>query len=162
MRHPKYLQSHKLQRGLGALQVILALSLVVGLTVVAKPKYEAFLDKTKITEGFTLAGDSKGKLSEFYVMQSRFPRTASEGAYIQTQSLTPPEFVREMVIDYDDPDNAVVIRVYFKDGTLSGGVTSDDHVYLAGNASSAAGALINWTCGANGIDPSLLPTNCAQ
>jgi type IV pilus assembly protein PilA len=153
--------TYRRQAGLGAVQVLLGLTLIVGISAVAVPKYESFVAKSKVTEGFNLAQDSKAKLSEFYIAKNRFPRTDSEASSISTQSLTPPEFVREIVVDYEDIANDVMIKIFFKDGVLPEPSSSEDYVYLAGNASTN-GALIDWSCGAFGIDLGLLPTQCVE
>jgi hypothetical protein len=82
--------------------------------------------KSKIQEGCTLASDSKAKLSEFYITRGRFPRTESEAASVETQSLTPPQFVCDIEIDFEYPKHGVRIRVYFKDGVLTSEIGPED------------------------------------
>lgn len=150
----------KKQCGLGAVQVLLGLTMVVGASFVAVPKYESFVAKSKIQEGFTLATDSRAKLSEFYITKGRFPRSESERGSIVTQSLTPPEFVREILIDFEDPKHGAVIKIFFKDGVLTSDIGPEDYVYIAGNESSVPGALMEWECGGRGIHYNLLPSQC--
>lgn len=151
-----------LQKGFGALQVVVVLACVVAIATVAVPKYQAFVIKSKMTEAFSIAGDAKAKLAEFYMSKSRFPRTESEAASITTETVTPPKYVRELVINHEDEDNEIVIEVYFKDGAISEEVGADDFVYIAGNRSSVPGALLEWNCGANGIDASYLLDQCGE
>ena len=135
---------------------------MVGASVAALPRYEAFVAKSKIQEGFTLASDTRTKLSEFYITRGRFPKNAQEAGSIETQSLTPPEFVRDIQLDYEHPEHDVFIRIYFKEGVLTKDNDPDDFVYIAGNPSSTPGSLMEWTCGGMGIHRDLLPAQCTR
>jgi hypothetical protein len=126
------------------------------------PKYDAYVNKSKMTEAFNLANGAKTKLTEFYTAKNRFPNSDKEAASIQTTTTTPPEYVREVVVNHEEEMSEVMVQVYFKDGALSDDVTSDDFVYIAGNKSSVPGAMLEWSCGAVGIDTSLLPTSCLR
>jgi len=163
VRHQFRQRLNTRQQGvIGTTRLVFALTLFAGISLVVLPRYESFVAKSKIQEGFNLASDSKAQLSEFFITRGRFPETESEAASIKTQSLTPPEFVRAIEIDYEDPKNAVMIRMYFKDGVLTSEIGPEDYVYLAGNKSSVPDALIEWTCGGIGIHYKLLPTQCVK
>ena len=150
------------QKGFGAFQILATLACVAAVVTVAVPKYDAYVNKSKMTEAFNLASGTKTKLTEFYMAKNRFPNSDQEAASIQTSTTTPPEYVREVVINHEDEMSEIVVQVYFKEGALSDDVTSDDFVYVAGNKSNVPGAMVEWTCGAVGIDSSLLPTSCIR
>ncbi len=126
----------------------------------AAPKYEEFVVRSKMSEAFSLIGDTKTKLTEFYIMNSRFPRTSTEAESIQTDTFTPPEFVREIKLNLEHEEHQVAIEVYFKEGAIPGAVFDGHFVYVAGNPSSVAGSMVEWSCGAEGIEPQFLPSRC--
>jgi len=72
---------------------------MVAIAVVAVPAYSSFISKAKMTEAMNLAGESKRKMSEFFMMNNRFPQNENEAKVAHTMTLSPPEYVREMVIE---------------------------------------------------------------
>ncbi len=151
---------NKNQYGFGGLQIILGLAVVAALAAVAVPQYNSYIAKAKLSEAFSLAGDTKKKLSEFYIEYNRFPRTAGEAAAMKTTTVAPPEFVREIIVNHQDSANDIVIEVYMYDGEIENPTGEVQYIYWAGNSSSRSGSLVEWTCGAYGMDPELLPKNC--
>ena len=150
------------QSGFGVLQILMSVVGVIVVASVAAPKYEAFVIESKITEAFTLAGDAKTKLMEFYITKNRFPETEEEASSIQVDTFTPPEFVKNLVVNPNSKEHEIVIQVYFKPGAISELVGDTDFVYVAGNKSTVGGALVQWTCGSIGIDSEYLPERCQE
>jgi len=148
------------QLGFGAIQIIMSIVAMIVVASVAAPKYEAFVIKSKITEAFTMAGDAKTKLMEFYITQNRFPETEEEAASIQVETFTPPEFVQRLAVNPNSKEHEIVIEVYFKPGVISELVGATDFVYVAGNKSEVGGSLVQWSCGSIGIDSEYLPERC--
>jgi type IV pilus assembly protein PilA len=146
------------QKGLVLIQAVLALALIAALAAYAVPAYENFVIRSKMAEAFTLASDTKNKLTEFYTATNRFPKKASERETIKTEAYTPPEFVHAVAVNYDNEINDVVIEVYFKAGSIPGAIFERDFLYLAGNTNSTGS--IQWTCSAQGIDNRFLPDYC--
>jgi type IV pilus assembly protein PilA len=149
---------HSRQAGIGVIQAVLAIAVTTLLATIAIPQYQEFVIRSKMSEAFTLASDTKNKLTEFYTMNNRFPKKVRERASIQTVAYTPPEFVEEVAVNYKDETNDVVIEVYFKEGSIPGTAHDGDFLYLAGNAEP--GGTVQWTCAANGIDNRFLPDYC--
>lgn len=148
------------QKGFGGLHAVLALGVIVAISLVAIPAYNSFMTKAKITEAMTMAGESKRKVSEFYTLNGRLPESAIEARSIKTATMTAPEYVREMVVDTDDENHAVVIKVYLKDGVVENKTGQDQFIYMAADHSGRSGDYVEWSCGANGLDSELMPEGC--
>ena len=103
-----------------------------------------------------------GYLEKSSGKQRNTPRTSAEAESIQTDTFTPPEFVREIKLNVEHEEYQVAIEVYFKEGAIPGAVYDGHFVYVAGNPSSVAGSMVEWTCGAEGIEPQFLPSRCQQ
>jgi len=148
------------RRGFGGMQVLIAVAVVAAVSWIAVPKYSAFVTKSKITEALNLAGESKRKLSQFYMVNNRFPRTAAEAQVTVTTSLSPPKFVRNMVVEPGFRNHDVAIRVYLKDGVVDNDTGEEQYVYITGDTVTGAGSEVRWGCGASGIGVEFLPDNC--
>ena len=148
------------ENGFGGLQIILGIVVVAVLASFAVPQYNNYVDKAKLAEAYTLAGDTKKKLVEFYMTYNRFPKTDGEASVVKTETFAPPEFVRDIVVNYKDSANDIVIEVYLKDGVVENLTGEPQYIYMAGNSSRAGGAYVDWTCGAQGINPDLLQPTC--
>ena len=148
------------QRGFAIMQGIMAVAVIGGAAAFAIPAYDDFLIRSKITEAFTLAGDTKNRLTEFYSTTTRFPNPEKqhEQDMIKTEAYTPPEFVHDIQVAYNYPEYDAVIQVFFKDGSIPGAIFEDDFVYLGGKI--APDGVIEWTCGADGIVDEFLPERC--
>ena len=150
------------QKGFSAIQMLGAVASVAAVATVGVPKYEAYLVETRMTEAFSLASDAKTKLTEFYITANRFPKNEKEASAISTDSFSPPEYVREIRVNPESELGEVAIEIYFKEDALAEGVGTEDYVYIAGTSSNVPGSLVEWTCGAQGIDESYLPTRCTN
>ena len=150
--------------GFGGLQFVLVFAIIGALASFAVPQYKSYVSKAKLTEAFKLAGESKRKLSEFYMLNGRFPKTASESRMMVTNTVAPPEYVREMVVDPKDDRGDITIRVYLREGVIETepGFTEEPYVYVAGHRAGGNGYQITWTCGASGLSPDLLPEDCGS
>ncbi len=148
------------QHGFGGLQVIMVVAVIAAVSVIAVPKYNSFITKSKITEAFTIASESKRKLSEFYMVNSRFPQTAGEAEAMKTVTLSPPEYVRGMAVEPGYQSHDVAVMVYLKDGVVDNETGAEQFIYITGDKSTNSGFEIEWNCGASGIGAELLPENC--
>jgi len=148
------------QSGFGGLQIILGIVVVAVLAAVAVPKYRAYVDKAKLAEAFTLAGDTKKKLMEFYMNYNRFPKTDAEAEVAKTSTLSEPKFVKEIIVNHRAKANDVVIEIYMKDDLMPNETVETQYIYIAGNSSASASYSVDWTCGSHGIDHDLLPADC--
>ncbi len=150
------------QIGFGGLQLLLVIVAMGVVSMVAVPKYQSFIAKAKITEAFTLAGESRRKLSEFYMTNGRFPKTAVEAEPMKTVTLSPPEFVRDMVVEPNAENHDVMIKVYVIDGVFDNPTSEEQFIYLAVDKSTGTNYAVDWSCGARGIDPEILPEDCGN
>lgn len=150
------------QTGFGVVQIVAVVAAVAMASLVAIPKYKAYLEKAKLTEAFTLAGDSRKKLNEFYSLTGRFPNTDIEADSVLPETLTEPEYVEKIVINHEDEVNDIVIEAHMKDGVIESGFGEDQYVYMAANRSTKPGVQIEWSCGAVGINVELLPERCRK
>lgn len=148
------------QRGFGGLQVVVAIAAMAVLSMVAVPKYQASMDKAKLTEAFNLASASKRKLTEFYMVNGRFPNSNDEALAMVTETFSPPEYVREMVVEHQDENHEVVIKVFMKPGLLDNPGGGEQYVFVAGDESDTPGAMVEWSCGGTGMSADLLPDDC--
>ena len=148
------------QRGFGGLQVVVAIAAMAVISLVAIPKYQASMDKAKLTEAFNLAGASKRKLTEFYMVNGRFPNSQGEAQAMVTETFSPPEYVREMLVEHNDERHDIMIKVFMKPGLLDNPDGGDQYVYIAGNPAAQGSAMVEWSCGGAGVRPDLLPDDC--
>lgn len=147
-----------IQKGFGGMQFLMVGAIVAAASFVAVPKYNAFIDKAKLTEAFTFAGESKKRLSEFYMMNSRFPKSSVEAKPMVTESLSQPQFVDSVVVWPNHLNHDVIVKVYLKHGVVENSSgASEQFIYIAGDN---AGSQVVWSCGATGINSELLPDNC--
>lgn len=148
------------QFGFGVIQIVAVVAVMGIVAMVAVPKYNAYVDKAKLTEAFSLAGDSRKKVNEYYVLSGHFPRTDIEANALLPDTLTLPEYVEKIVINHNGGKHAVVVEAYMKDGVITNELGGDQYVFMAADESAQRGARIQWSCGAVGINPDLLPENC--
>jgi hypothetical protein len=116
--------------------------------------------KAKLTEAFNLAGESKRKISQYYMVNGRFPRTTREAEPLATGTLTAPEFVSFMEVQPEADNHAIVVKVYLKKDVVENTGGGDQYIYVAGDLANTSNASVEWSCGANGVDVSLLPDGC--
>ena len=147
------------QKGFG-LQAVLSIGVIVAIGFVAAPAYESFISKAKITEAMTIAGESKRRAAEFVTLNGRFPQSQNEALVVKTNTITAPEYVREMVVDTENENHEIVIRVYLKEGVVENPGGQEQYIYIAGDLAVGSGAHVQWSCGARGVDSRLMPENC--
>ena len=145
------------QRGFGGMQLLIVGAVIGVAAMVAMPKYNAFVDKAKLTEAFNFAGESKKKLSEYYMVSNRLPRTSAEAQGMATEGLSPPKFVDNMVIYPNHMEHDVVVKVYLRPNVIDNETGEEQFIYVAGDQS---GKQLLWSCGSSGIDAALLPEGC--
>ena len=78
---------------------------------------------------------------------------------MKTVTLSPPEAVRDMIVEPGDKDH-VVVKVFLKEGIVENTTGEEQFIYIAGNKSTVYGATVEWSCGASGVDAELLPEHC--
>lgn len=154
------MKMNKRQWGFGGLQLLMVIAVIGAISIIAVPKYNAFITKAKLTEAFNLAGESRKKLSEFYMTNSRFPADAGEAASMKTTTLAPPEYVDHMVVEPRSEDHDVIVKVFLKVDVVDNPSGAEQYVYVAGDRGAGSGFAVEWSCGAKGIDASLLPEDC--
>lgn len=147
------------QKGFGLVQGVIVVAVVAALGFVAMPKYKAFISKSQLTEALNIAHASKRKIEMYYMNTGSFPRTMREAEAMKTETLTAPEYVREMTVAPKN-ERDVIIKVFIKDGVVENLDGVEQFVYIEGIKSRNTGAQIEWLCGAEGISLEMLPENC--
>ena len=148
------------QNGFGAFQLLIVIAVIGAISATAMPKYKSFMNKAKLTEAFTLAAESKRKISEFYMMNGRLPRNINETRGLKSETVSAPEYVRDMDVVAETGNHAVMVKVFLKNDVIENLAGVDQFIYLAVDKSTASSSQIEWSCGASGIDTSLLPEGC--
>jgi len=149
------------QTGFGGLQMILGIAAVILVTAVALPKYNAFVSQAKLGEAVSLGGESKKQMAMYYMTNERFPRNAQEAEQALVQTISPPEFVRDIVINTDQWPTSVTIEIHMKDGAIENETAEpDQYIYYTAKASSVRNSMLEWTCGSRGLNKELLAADC--
>ena len=148
------------EQGFGGIQVLLVAATIGAASLVAVPKYKAYVNKAKITEAMNLAGESKRKIEQSYMVSGHFPKRASDASAMLTTTLVKPEFVRNMQIDHDPSGKSVDIKVFIHEGVIENLDGEEQFIYYKGQQSLNANFGIEWRCGANGINLDLMPVDC--
>lgn len=148
------------QRGFSGLQIVIGFAVIGIASMFAVPQYKAYVAKAKMTEAFRIAGESRRKLTEFHMVNGRFPRSVSEADSLRTTTSSPPEFVRDMVVEPHSSDHDVMVKVFLKDGVVDNPSGMEQFIYIAGDGTPGDQYAVTWSCGASGVDGDLLPENC--
>ena len=148
------------QRGFGGIQVLMVAATIGIAALVAMPKYEASMNKAKITEALNLASESKRKAEQAYMVSGHFPKRASDASAMLTTTVSKPEFVREMKIEHDPSGNQVRILVFLIEGAIESETNEEQYIYLTGRQTRGGAYSLEWRCGASGIDLDLMPVDC--
>lgn len=148
------------QLGYFSRQTALLLALFALVLAFAVPKLNDFSDKNKVTEAYHLASESKLRLSEFYKLSARFPTTEIEMNSVTTSVFNQPDFVSSIVVDNQDQEFDVVVKVYLKADVIDNDDDETQYIYMAGTRSAGLG--LEWSCGASGFDADLLPRGCTS
>jgi type IV pilus assembly protein PilA len=147
------------QSGFGVIQAIVVVAILGVVGMVAMPKYQAFVTKSQLTEALNIANESKRKLEMYYMTNGRFPKNMREAEALKTETLAVPEYVADMAVIPEDSNNDVIVKVFLKDGVVENLDGNLQYLYIAGNKRSTS-SHVEWTCGAIGISPDLLPDSC--
>ena len=148
------------QFGFGGLQIVLSIAVIGMMATIAVPQYQGFMSKAKLTEAFRLAGESRKKVSEFFMVSGRFPQSEGELSAVKTGTLTPPEHVREMVIERNASQGDLLIKVFLKQGVVENPAGGEQYIYVAGNQPNGGSYALEWSCGGSGVPVDLLPDDC--
>lgn len=151
---------NKRQLGFGGLQVVLSIAAIGVLAMVAVPQYQGFISKAKMTEAFNLAGESRKKVAQFYMVSGRLPKTDGEVASMTSNALSPPEHVREMIVERDGQGGDVLIKVYLNKDVVENLTGEDQYIFIAGHETRGGKHALEWRCGSSGIQTDLLPEEC--
>ena len=147
------------QSGFGGMQFLAVACIIAVVAIIAVPKYQAYVTKSKLTEAVNLAEHSKRRLLEFYTLNGRFPRNEGEANSTAAQTVTPPEYVREVHVQPSEQGNDVKVVVYLKEGVVENLTGEDQYIFFSG-ARTEGQYPVEWSCGAQGLDPELLPESC--
>ena len=139
-------------------QTVLLLVLFGLVVAFALPQFDRFDDRSKVAEAYHLASASKVRLSEFYTLSARFPRTEAEIRSVTTSVFGQPGFVENIEVDSEDPEFDIVVRFYLEDDVAD---EKDAYLYMAASRLSSPGRGLEWHCGSNGIDAKLVPASCS-
>ena len=139
------------QHGFVSRQTALLLVLLGLVLTFAVPQLQDFSDRSKLTEAYQLASESKLRLSEFYLLSARF---------VTKSVFNTPEFVRAVVLDSEVEEYDVIVKVYLDRDVVDGEESVEPFLYMAAKRHASVGLGLEWHCGANGIDADLLPRAC--
>ncbi len=137
-----------------------AVAAMAVISVVAVPKYQSFLAKAKMTEAFNLAGVSKSKLNEYYMVNGIFPTDFEEANSMRTDTLSPPEHVKEMIVEPAHNGQGITVKVFLRDDVVENPTGAEQFIYIAGQRLDGDSHMLQWTCGASGVESDLLPADC--
>lgn len=147
------------QKGFGTGQMILAITALIVAMVVAF-QFNSAVDKTRINEAYRVADEPRLRIAEFYLLSDRFPSSDGEVVAVTGALQSMPDFVREVVLERSFREYDVAVKVYLDHDFASDDAQAPPFVFVAGNRSPRAEHRIEWTCGAHGVAPDLLPRDC--
>ena len=147
------------QQGFFSRQTALLMLLLGVVLVFAIPRLNDFSDKTRVTEAWHLASESKLRLNEFYKLSARFPMTEAEMQSVTSSVFRQPDFVSAVVVEHESADYDVVVKVFLKQDLVATDSGDEAFIYMAGTRSGSLG--LDWDCGASGVDTDLLPRACS-
>ena len=152
------------QRQTGTIErrAVLLLVLLGVLSVFAISHMSSFSNQSNMTAAYRFASESKLRLSEFYMLSSRFPSTEYEIRSVTTASVQAPHFVSRVVLEEQQEDYDVIVKVYLKEDVVASTSGEEPYIFMAANRSRHAPAGLEWSCGASGVDAELLPGECSS
>ena len=134
---------------------LIELMIVVGilgfLATVALPAYNAYTDRTKISEILVIADSAKSSISDYYMSAGHMPVTTSQ-ANINTDILQ-SKYIG--AIAFSTTSTTATVTYSIQNTTISGDIA------LVGSSSSNG---IQWACNtaATTIENRYLPANCRK
>jgi len=146
-----------INRQLGLLLMLLGLVLAF-----AFPKFGEFSDRKKVSEAYRLANDSQIRVSEFYSLSARFPKTEIELRSVTGDAADTLSFIEAVEVDSNSDSHAVVVRVYLDGHEVESEDGSRPMLYMKGTRSGGGGHSLQWRCGAEGLDAAVLPRSCTS
>ena len=150
----------KRSHGFGTIQLVMVVAAIAALALVAPPQYRVFKAKTQVADAFSLAGESKQRLSEFYSVNTRLPQTADEAEFAKFLTQPIPEIVRDVVVETSAQTGGVTVKIFLKGGVVENPEDGDQFIFIAGSTNTDSGHSVIWTCGASGVESKLLPEGC--
>lgn len=155
------------QTGFGGLQLLVVLATIAAVSFVATPKHQASLDtqkveveKARVAQALSIAGESKRKIMQSFMVSHSLPRTSSEAHAMKPALDSKPEFVRAVKFQPDYAGKTVMIMVYLNDGAVENLLGGEQYIYVAGIKSREGDDTLEWQCGARNVDLTLLPAEC--
>ena len=149
------------EHGYVSRQTLLLLVLLGSVLAFAIPQLNDFSDRSKLTEAYHLAAESKIRLSEFYLLSARFPSSETEMKSVTKSAFNTPDYVRAVVVDRAEGEFDVVVKVYLDGDAIRGEGTAEPYLFMAATRHDSMGPGLEWHCGASGIEADLLPRACA-
>ena len=144
-----------INRQMGLLLVLLGLVLAF-----AFPKFGELSDRKMVSEAYRLANDSQIRVSEFYSLSARFPKTETEIRSVTGDAADTLSFIEAVEVDSNSDLHDVVVRVYLDDDEVDSEDGSRPLLYMTGTRNGGGGHSLRWRCGAEGLDAAVLPPIC--
>lgn len=146
--------------GFGTIQLLIAVAVIAAISFVAPTQYRSFMARAQVTDVFSVAGESRQRLSEFYSVNTRLPQTADEAEFAKTIRQPMPGIVRDLIVEPRPQSGEVIVKILLKDGMVENPGDGDQFIFIAGTTKTDSAHSVIWTCGAHGIDNLLLPEEC--
>jgi type IV pilus assembly protein PilA len=137
------------QQGFTLIELMIVVAILGFLATVALPAYQAYTDRTKISEIMLVADSAKSGISDFYMSSGRMPASTSQGN-INTD-ITQSNYIS--AISFSTTATTATVTYTIQNTSAAGDIA------LVGTATSNG---IQWSCStpATTVDNKYLPINC--
>ncbi|HEV7776501.1 MAG TPA: pilin [Luteibacter sp.] len=144
------------QQGFTLIELMIVVAIIAILAAIAIPAYQDYVIRAQVSEGYTLTGEAKVALEEYYASTGRFPSTA-DSAGLPNQTTIKGRYVSQV----DASSRLGMILVLFN------GDDANSKIKGLGIGLSAVttGGSIQWTCtnpNINSVPNRYLPTSCRR